>query len=1067
MATLTNTKIKDTYDGLLKTADNDIVGASEKNITDGLGNATVLSIGTASASFSSDVEVNGLTIGKGANDVSTNTALGFQTLDNATGGGNTAVGYAALLDDTTGVQNTALGVSALRYNTTGSYNVAIGSLSLDDNVDGSDNVAVGYSSLGFNTSGSQNVAIGRQALLANTTGGSNTAIGYTSLAGNITGINNTAVGRSSLYANTGSYNTAFGAYALTDNTTGANNVAIGYNALVENLTGLYNTAVGVSSLGANVTGGGNVAIGYFSLRNNTASNNTAIGLQSMTANTTGDKSVAVGNYALNSNTDGGQNTAVGSEALKLNTSGSNITAIGRYSMGNATAGNNNTAVGFYSLVDNQASNNVAIGDLALRYNTTGFQNSALGSSALRDNTTGAKNTALGESALANNLTSDSNTAVGYRALYLNEGAYNTAIGSSALDNNATGSFNSVMGYNTLGTNSSGSYNTAIGNTALQSDVDGDRNVALGYGAGYNKTSGDGNIYIGYQTQGGSTTSTNEIVIGQNATGNGSNTATYGNGNITDHYFTAGNVHVVGDLTVGGTMPSSDLDLTGTPYGEGDILTVSSSGTLTKIDKDSAAEYLGVNSKTLMKDLSFGESYVNNFRSRVIDNTGTYFPTPSGYNFGVMKNKGLVDKMGVMLLPSGVKSGGLFSVKPSNGNGDFDFTRASTATYVDEDGLIAVAPTGTPRLDYPLIDGVVQDTPSLLLEPSRTNYVTQSENFSDAAWNKTNITVTSNNSISPDGSQNADLLTSTGSGSYIDDPISIQDPSAVSVFVKYIDQQYIQLYSGASGSFYANFDIKNKEVGTTGSITSDAKIEDYGNGWLRLSAIFSGVSGGSTYRIGFAQSISSSWGGLNTSTGGSVLMWGAELQNGSYATSYIPTSGSTATRAAETCNGAGTSADFNDSEGVLFAEISALANDGTFRMIGICDNNTSTNEDRIQIYFRTDANKISFLIEANDTNEFVKSIDIDDAMTSNKAAIQYGNTSKAFINGFKVAEETGVTTPNNLSRLTFEEQDGTDPFYGNTKQLITFKQALTDAELEDLTSWDSFSEMAEAQQYQTV
>ena len=58
MATLTNTKIKDTYDGLLKTTDNDVIGASEKVITDGLGNASVLSIGTGSASFSGDVDVN-------------------------------------------------------------------------------------------------------------------------------------------------------------------------------------------------------------------------------------------------------------------------------------------------------------------------------------------------------------------------------------------------------------------------------------------------------------------------------------------------------------------------------------------------------------------------------------------------------------------------------------------------------------------------------------------------------------------------------------------------------------------------------------------------------------------------------------------------------------------------------------------------------------------------------------------------------------------------------------------------------------------------------------------------
>ena len=71
---------------------------------------------------------------------------------------------------------------------------------------------------------------------------------------------------------------------------------------------------------------------------------------------------------------------------------------------------------------------------------------------------------------------------------------------------------------------------------MQSNVDGIWNTALGYGAGYNKTGGNSNVYIGYQAIGGAVDSNNEIVIGKGATGNGSNTATYGNTNITGHYF---------------------------------------------------------------------------------------------------------------------------------------------------------------------------------------------------------------------------------------------------------------------------------------------------------------------------------------------------------------------------------------------------------------------------------------------------------------------------------------------------------------------------------------------------
>ena len=148
--------------------------------------------------------------------------------------------------------------------------------------------------------------------------------------------------------------------------------------------------------------------------------------------------------------------------------------------------------------------------------------------------------------------------------------------------------------------------------------------------------------------------------------------------------------------------------------------------------------------------------------------------------------------------------------------------------------------------------------------------------------------------------------------------------------------------------------------------------------------------------------------------------------------------------------------FNDSEGVLFADISPLADDGTFRMIGIFDSQTG-NVDRIQIYYRSDADKMSFLIEENNVNQFVKTLDVNTTQY-NKCAFQYGNTSSVYINGFKLAEETGITIPNNLQRLSFNEQNGGNDFYGKTKEIAYYDTALTDLELETLTSYRSLNEM---------
>jgi hypothetical protein len=129
--------------------------------------------------FSSDINVNGLTIGKGAAGISNNTAIGVNALySNTTGEGNTANGSEALLQTTTGSNNTANGRFTLYSNTTGSYNTANGRTALYSNTEGDGNTANGISTLYNNTTGSQNTANGGTALETNTTGFKNTAIGY-------------------------------------------------------------------------------------------------------------------------------------------------------------------------------------------------------------------------------------------------------------------------------------------------------------------------------------------------------------------------------------------------------------------------------------------------------------------------------------------------------------------------------------------------------------------------------------------------------------------------------------------------------------------------------------------------------------------------------------------------------------------------------------------------------------------------------------------------------------------------------------------------------------------------
>ena len=128
-----------------------------------------------------DLTVNGITVGRGNGNVSSNTASGYQ----------------ALYSNTTGFHNTASGYQALYSNTTGNYNTANGYLALYSNTRGISNTASGFLALYYNTTGISNTASGDVALRSNTTGDFNVAIGSSSLRGNTTGSYNTALGNNS------------------------------------------------------------------------------------------------------------------------------------------------------------------------------------------------------------------------------------------------------------------------------------------------------------------------------------------------------------------------------------------------------------------------------------------------------------------------------------------------------------------------------------------------------------------------------------------------------------------------------------------------------------------------------------------------------------------------------------------------------------------------------------------------------------------------------------------------------------------------------------------------------
>ena len=403
----------------------------------------------------------------------------------------------------------------------------------------------------------------------------------------------------------------------------------------------------------------------------------------------------------------------------------------------------------------------------------------------------------------------------------------------------------------------------------------------------------------------------------------------------------------------------------------------------------------------------------------------------------------------------------YSVLPSDGVGDFQFSRLSSGTRIAPTGLIETVPIATSRLNYDLLNGKVVNCPHYILEPASTNILTYSQKFSQ--WTQTSTTNTDNQITSPDGSLNASLITEDSTlatkFTFLNPTVTINEHT-LSFFGKY-KGRFLQVLFGnndVSGNPYINFDLQNGIFDNNG--VTNPSIEFFGNGWYKCSlTVTSAVTTGFGVLFSTIPFLTSSRLTLYQGDGTSgVYLWGAQLEQSSYPTSYIPTNGTAISRIAESADFSGNAATFNDSEGVLYAEIAALANDGTNRQISISDGSTSQ---RVYFGFRTTSNE--FLLSSRDSSYVIGTLNV---LNYNKYSFQYksGNF-KAFVNGFNYAlDADGGLLPSGLDRLNFDDGSGATDFYGNTRELQYFDSALTDAQLETLTSWTSLQEMITSQLY---
>ena len=407
-----------------------------------------------------------------------------------------------------------------------------------------------------------------------------------------------------------------------------------------------------------------------------------------------------------------------------------------------------------------------------------------------------------------------------------------------------------------------------------------------------------------------------------------------------------------------------------------------------------------------------------------------------------------------LIPSGVKAGKLYSVLPTNGDGDFTTTRNTVATRVNENGLIEEVASNVPRLDYS--DGTC---PSLLLEPTATNLIVYSELFSDASWTKAGSSVVSGFvSPSADSLLTAFKLVEDTSNTihYIKKSLSSSlGIKTFSFYVDYTKNDYVSCsmtYNNNSRGIGLIIDLTNDTVFDSSISSTDytIKIKTVGNfKRIELSAQNTVDDILDTMHISPYNGEAYTWNGgkrlpsyQGDGTSG-VYIWGAQLEENSYATSYIKNEGTALgiTRVADTATGSGNSTVINSSEGVLYAEISKL--DVSSSESSIFLTKDSSNEIRINL---ADNNRLNIFVNVGGVYQVYMDNATFNLQDYNKIAVKYKlNDYSVFVNGTKIYTNTSATVPPNMDELKFNNPKM------KTKSVQVYTTALSDAELTTLTT----------------
>ena len=408
---------------------------------------------------------------------------------------------------------------------------------------------------------------------------------------------------------------------------------------------------------------------------------------------------------------------------------------------------------------------------------------------------------------------------------------------------------------------------------------------------------------------------------------------------------------------------------------------------------------------------------------------------------------------LILVPARFKTGKLYTpVATTSGgvvlgaSGDFNVTRATTATRVNASGLIEVVASGIPRLDYPLGGGC----PALLVEPSGSNLALQSENFG-TTWSPVQLLAFGSGSVlnttatfDPYGTNVADLIvanTSVNQHRVDQTTVSVSGSYTFSIFLKAAGYNFGRLRLSGIG---ATFNLASGTISATDSgIVSS--IQSYGNGWYRCIISNAVSAANAILRVNMQPNQSAADFEGNGTSG--IYVFGAQYETGSIATSYIPTTTASATRNAEVISLSGAvSGCIGQTEGTIYLETNSLVSGASDLF---CFARATTNTVSIS---KNSSNIIQATVY---TSGLALNIAASGTVSGNmKIAFAYKSGSSAlYINGVPIG--TSSTAFSFTAALTQININATGFFEGRGNQRISalplYTTRLTDPELADLTT----------------